>query len=53
MTIRAGKKTKNEVSIQEPIGVDKEGNELPLTFYRQRWNQCITSLIYLFWKFRM
>jgi RNA polymerase sporulation-specific sigma factor len=33
MTIRAGKKTKNEVSIQEPIGIDKEGNEFPLTVY--------------------
>ena len=30
MTIRAGKKTKNEVSIQEPIGIDKEGNEISL-----------------------
>ncbi|SHJ73051.1 RNA polymerase sporulation-specific sigma factor [Caminicella sporogenes DSM 14501] len=30
MTIRAGKKKKNEVSIQEPIGVDKEGNEISL-----------------------
>lgn len=34
MTIRAGKKKKNEVSIQEPIGIDKEGNETPLTTYR-------------------
>ncbi len=30
MTIRAGKKTKKEVSIQEPIGIDKEGNEISL-----------------------
>lgn len=30
MTIRAGKKTKNEISIQEPIGIDKEGNEISL-----------------------
>ena len=30
MTIRAGKKIKNEVSIQEPIGIDKEGNEISL-----------------------
>jgi RNA polymerase sporulation-specific sigma factor len=29
MTIRAGKKTQNEVSLQEPIGIDKEGNEFP------------------------
>ncbi|MDK2918470.1 MAG: hypothetical protein PWQ37_1203 [Candidatus Petromonas sp.] len=33
MTIRAGKKIKNEVSIQEPIGIDKEGNESSLTVY--------------------
>lgn len=33
MTIRANKKSKIEVSLQEPIGVDKEGNELPLTVY--------------------
>ncbi len=30
MTIRANKKTKNEVSLQDPIGVDKEGNEISL-----------------------
>lgn len=30
MTIRSGKKTRNEVSIQEPIGIDKEGNEISL-----------------------
>lgn len=30
MTIRASKKIKNEVSLQEPIGVDKEGNEITL-----------------------
>lgn len=36
MTIRAGKKKKNEVSIQEPIGIDKEGNEKALTLYRYR-----------------
>ncbi len=28
MTIKAGKKIKNEVSIQEPIGINKEGNEI-------------------------
>lgn len=28
MSIRANKKLKNEVSINEPIGVDKEGNEI-------------------------
>ncbi|QQY80582.1 RNA polymerase sigma factor (sigma-70 family) [Keratinibaculum paraultunense] len=30
MTIRANKKSKLEVSLQEPIGVDKEGNEISL-----------------------
>ncbi len=30
MTIRASKKTKGEVSLQDPIGVDKEGNEITL-----------------------
>jgi len=30
MTIRASKKTKSEVSLQDPIGVDKEGNEISL-----------------------
>jgi RNA polymerase sporulation-specific sigma factor len=30
MTIRAGKKTQNEVLLQEPIGIDKEGNEIAL-----------------------
>lgn len=29
MTIRAGKKMQNEVSLHDPIGVDKEGNEFP------------------------
>ncbi|HHU63947.1 MAG TPA: RNA polymerase sporulation sigma factor SigK [Clostridiales bacterium] len=30
MTIRSAKKMKNEVSLQEPIGVDKEGNQISL-----------------------
>lgn len=30
MTIRSSKKTKAEVSLQDPIGVDKEGNEISL-----------------------
>ncbi|MFA5524935.1 MAG: RNA polymerase sporulation sigma factor SigK [Tissierellales bacterium] len=30
MTIRASKKTRSEVSLHDPIGVDKEGNELSL-----------------------
>lgn len=34
MTIRSNKKIKTEVSLQDPIGVDKEGNELPSTGYQ-------------------
>lgn len=30
MTIRSGKKTQSDVSLQDPIGVDKEGNALTL-----------------------
>ena len=30
MQIRASKKIQNEVSLQDPIGVDKEGNEITL-----------------------
>lgn len=30
MTIRTSKKTKSEVSLQDPIGIDKEGNEISL-----------------------
>src|SRR5690554_1856228 len=30
MTIRASKKRKGEVSLQDPIGIDKEGNEITL-----------------------
>ncbi len=33
MTIRADKKCQNEVSLHEPIGIDKEGNELPSIGY--------------------
>ena len=30
MVLRAGKKRRNEVSLQEPVGTDKEGNEITL-----------------------
>lgn len=33
MTIRSNKKTKSEVSLQDPIGVDKEGNEISIMVY--------------------
>ncbi len=62
MTIRASKKTKTEVSLHDPIGIDKEGNELPFLTYRwmhsiQFWinNQCklVVSLVFLFFVFYM
>ncbi len=30
MQIRSSKKTQNEVSLQDPIGIDREGNEITL-----------------------
>ena len=30
MTIRSNKKTQNQLSLQDPIGIDKEGNEISL-----------------------
>ena len=30
MTLRADKKSKSEISLQDPIGTDKEGNEISL-----------------------
>ncbi|RXM58075.1 RNA polymerase subunit sigma-70 [Clostridium tetani] len=36
MLIRNNKKTKGEVYLQDPIGIDKEGNELPWTSYQSR-----------------
>lgn len=30
MVLRSGKKSQNDVSIEEPVGVDKEGNEISL-----------------------
>lgn len=35
MQIRATKKIQNEVSLQDPIGVDKEGNEITSSCYTQ------------------
>lgn len=34
MHFRSTRRTRTEVSLYDPIGVDKEGNELPLTNYR-------------------
>ncbi|MDB3626985.1 sporulation protein, partial [Clostridioides difficile] len=33
MNIRSNKKNKTQVSLQDPIGIDKEGNEINTTFY--------------------
>ncbi|WP_227826702.1 sigma-70 family RNA polymerase sigma factor [Clostridioides sp. ZZV15-6383] len=33
MNIRSNKKNKTQVSLQDPIGTDKEGNEINTTFY--------------------
>ncbi|MCE0696208.1 sporulation protein, partial [Clostridioides difficile] len=33
MNIRSNKKNKTQVSLQDPIGTDKEGNEIHTTFY--------------------
>lgn len=30
MTIRSSKKQKSEISLQDPIGIDREGNEISL-----------------------
>lgn len=30
MTLRAGKKHRNNISLQEPVGIDREGNEITL-----------------------
>lgn len=33
MHLRSLKKARKDVSLHDPIGTDKEGNELPLTLY--------------------
>lgn len=33
MSLRSSKKHQNEIYLQEPIGTDKEGNEITLTYY--------------------
>jgi RNA polymerase sporulation-specific sigma factor len=41
MHFRSTRRTRTEVSLYDPIGVDKEGNELPLTNYRffcKKWS---------------
>ncbi|TPG72898.1 hypothetical protein EEL32_24355 [Brevibacillus laterosporus] len=44
MHLRSLKKTKKDVSLHDPIGMDKEGNELPLRCYPSKW-----LLLWQFW----
>jgi len=56
MIIRSNKKSKGDMSLQEPIGIDKEGNELPLTVYqwlRATIAKCSYTRLFYFWKFRI
>ncbi|HHV38181.1 MAG TPA: sigma-70 family RNA polymerase sigma factor [Tepidimicrobium sp.] len=56
MIIRSNKKSKGDMSLQEPIGIDKEGNELPLTVYqwlRATIAKCSYTRLSYFWKFRI
>lgn len=45
MVLRAGKKLQNEVSLQEPIGFDKEGNEVSLLDILDSSDEDITEKI--------
>lgn len=47
MTIRASKKSKGEVYLQEPIGMDKEGNEISLLDILRTDNEDISDEIHL------
>lgn len=47
MTIRASKKSKGEVYLQEPIGMDKEGNEISLLDILKSDNEDISDEIHL------
>lgn len=47
MTIRASKKSKGEVYLQEPIGMDKEGNEISLLDILGTDNEDISDEIHL------
>jgi len=45
MYLRASKKLQNEVSLNEPLGTDKEGNELPSRCYKYLYPYWTRSLI--------
>ncbi|ENH97602.1 sporulation sigma factor SigK [Gracilibacillus halophilus YIM-C55.5] len=47
MHLRAMKKTKKDVSLQDPIGQDKEGNEISLMDILEAENEDVTELIQL------
>ncbi|MEG2918490.1 MAG: sigma-70 family RNA polymerase sigma factor, partial [Clostridium sp.] len=43
MLIRNNKKTKSEIYLQDPIGLDKEGNEISLTGYPFKVITCVIN----------
>ncbi len=45
MQIRCTKKIQSEVSLQDPIGVDKEGNELPSIGYLQLYDVVFSGIV--------
>ena len=47
MQIRSSKKTQNEVSLQDPIGVDKEGNEIALIDVIENDNESVLDKVEL------
>lgn len=47
MTLRANKKMQNEVFLQDPIGVDKEGNEITLIDVISNENDCVVDEVEL------
>ncbi|WP_035724690.1 RNA polymerase sporulation sigma factor SigK [Gracilibacillus boraciitolerans] len=52
MHLRAMKKTKKDVSLQDPIGQDKEGNEISLIDILEAENEDITEVIQLHMELR-
>jgi RNA polymerase sporulation-specific sigma factor len=45
MHLRASKKTRNEVFLQEPIGADREGNEITLMDVLQDEGEAVPDLV--------
>ncbi len=48
MHLRALKKTKKDVSLHDPIGQDKEGNEISLIAFLTSENEDVTDTIQLY-----